>query len=759
MSKVKTGVGRRSFIKSISVAGGGLLIGFNWMACKRAAEEKAEDVALEMPDEWFEINGYLKIGDNGMVTIYSPNPEIGQNVKTSMPMIVAEELDVDWNNVIVEQAPLNLDIFTRQIAGGSQSIRQGWEPLRMAGATARKMLLTAAANEWNVPVSELFVEKGTISHSGSDKSIGYGEIAKVAAQIEVPKEIELKENKDFKIIGTSRRNVDAKEIVTGKPLYGLDIYRDDMLTAMIIQPPAFGMEFKSMDAAKAKEMPGIKDIFTINTYPEDMKKEWSDVAAFSKLVVVVGESTWQVMQAKEALKVEWDLNPELTKQIQILEKSPALADSVGLENSDIHYTLMNQAATTESELVRKDGDPELAFNNAARIIERSYTCPFLAHNCMEPMNFFANVTDGKAELLGPIQTPEFAEKSVSKRLGLELENINVQMTRMGGGFGRRLYGNFLVEAAVISQKMGVPIKLVYSREDDMTNGVYRPAYQVTYRAALDGNNNLTAFHVNAGGITESPLFANRFPAGAVDNYLAESWKVESLISTGAFRAPRSNFIAGAEQSFLDELAEEMGQDPIQFRLDLLKRAENDPVGENNDYEPARYAGVLELVRDKAGWNKNNVSSSRGVAAYYCHNSYVAQVLEMNLNNNDEPVIDKVTCAVDCGIVVNPDAAKNMVEGGTIDGIGHALYSEITFEDGVPQQDNFDSYRLIRHGEAPKEIDVHFVENGIDPTGLGEPPFPPVQGALANALYKATGKRIYKQPFLPHIRAQRTDLKT
>lgn len=291
----------------------------------------------------------------------------------------------------------------------------------------------------------------------------------------------------------------------------------------------------------------------------------------------------------------------------------------------------------------------------------------------------------------------------------------------------------------------------------MTNGVYRPAYHVTYRAALDGNNNLTAFHVNAG-IPESPLFANRFPAGALDNYLAESWTLDSNISVGAFRAPRSNFIAGAEQSFLDELAEEMGKDPIEFRLEMLDRAKNDPVGEENDYDPARYAGVLEMVRDKSGWTSNSSTGARGVSAYYCHNSYVAQILDMSIENN-EPVIDKVVCAVDCGIVVNPDAATNMVEGGTIDGIGHALYSEMSFKEGVPQMSNFDKYQLIRHKQAPKAIEVHFVENGIDPTGLGEPPFPPVQGALANALYKATGQRFYKQPFINQLKNTSSDLKT
>ncbi len=758
MSTVKTGMDRRSFIRNMSLAGGGLLIGFNWLACKDAVEKGGEELALQMPDEWFEINGYLKIGDNGIVTIYSPNPEIGQNVKTSMPMLVAEELDVDWNNVMVEQAPLNTDIFTRQLAGGSQALRQAWEPLRMAGATARHMLLSAAAKHWEVPVSDLTVENGIIKHIGSDRSIGYGEIAKAAAQIEIPEEVVLKENKDFKIIGTSRKNVDAKKIVTGQPLYGLDVHREGMLIAMIVQPPAFGMEFKSMDSDKIKEMPGVKDIFTIDTYPDDMEKQWSDVTSFPNLVVLVGDSTWQVMQAKKALKIEWGLNPELTKQIEILEKSAGFTGAKGLENSKLHDSLMAGIGSDKSEMIRRDGDPETAFKNAARVIERSYTCPFLAHNCMEPMNFFANVTHDKAELLGPIQTPEFAEKSVSKRLGMDLKNIEIQMTRMGGGFGRRLYGHFLVEAAVISQKMGAPIKLVYTREDDMTNGVYRPAYQVSYRAALDGNNNLTAFDVNAGGINESPLFANRFPAGAIDNYLAQSWTVESNISVGAFRAPRSNFIAGAEQSFLDELAEEMDKDPIEFRLELLKRAANDPVGETNDYDPSRYAGVLKLVRDKSGWESSSATLNRGVAAYYCHDSYVAQVLELTLKNN-EPLIERVTCAVDCGIVVNPDAAINMVEGGTIDGIGHALYSEIKFKDGAAQQNNFDTYRLIRHQEAPKKIDVHFIDNGIAPTGLGEPPFPPVQAALANALYRATGKRFYRQPYMTELRSGNRDLKT
>ena len=747
MAIIKTSYSRRSFLKTTALAGGGMMLSFNWFAsCQSASNEEVAD----MPEEWFEFNGFLKIGDNGQVTILSPNPEGGQNVKTSMPMIVAEELDIGWKDVIVEQAPLDTELYQRQFIGGSNAIRFGWKGLRMAGATARQMLREAAAQTWGVAVEEITTEAGVLKHSQSGKSAGYGEMASVAARLPVPEEVLLKDINDFRIIGTSRKNVDGQKIVTGQPLFGIDIHKEGMLTAMIVHPPAFGMKLKSVDDSAIKSMPGIRDVFTIKVLNDDFGRQHFDTCTFLEVVAIAGNSTWEVMNAKKVLNVQWEPFDAYTEERTFWGQSKQrLTIPAGLESTSGHLAKMAETASKPGKVVRKDGNPEAAFKNAAKVIERTYTAPYLAHNCMEPMNFFADVKNGKAELSGPCQKAELTEQALSARLGIPIENIDIQLTRLGGGYGRRSYAHWALEAALISQKMNAPVKLIYTREDDMTGGIYRPAYQATYRAALDADNNLIGFHVNAGGTLESPLYANRFPAGAVENYLAESWTINSNITIGSFRAPRSNFIAGAEQSFLDELAGEIGKDPIDFRLALLERAKNNPVGENNDYDAARYAGVLELVREKSDWDNTPTKVHRGVSAYFCHHSYSAQVLDVKIEAG-KPIIERVYCAVDCGIVVNPDAAANLAEGAIVDGIGNALYGELTFKNGVPEKNNFHQYRMIRMSEAPKKIDVHFVQNNIDPTGLGEPTFPPVFGALANALYQAAGKRFYNQPYLADL---------
>jgi isoquinoline 1-oxidoreductase beta subunit len=752
MTNQKTSITRRTFLRSSALAGGGLMISFSWLSEFGLADKFN---GTDLPEQWNEINGYIKITPDNIVKIMAPNPEFGQNVKTSLPMIVAEELDVDWKDVVVEQAPFDAKLFTRQMAGGSQSVRSAWKPLRQAGASARHMLKEAAAQTWNVPMEEVTTKAGMLYHEKTGKSGKYGQFASKASGIPVPKDVKTKEPKDFKIVRTSKKNVEGLNIVTGKPLFGLDYRQEGMLIAMIHHPPAFGMRLKSYDASQALKMPGIQDVFMLKVYDDDYEREIFDTRTFNEILVVVGKTTWEVMNARKKLDVQWEPLVEKKETVNMFGRKQEEIIPAGLESSELHYKKMQEKSKEPATLLRKDGDQDAAFKNAAQIIERTYTAPFLAHNALEPQNCFAHVTDEKALLVAPLQAPEFTERTLAARLKLPLEKIDIQMTRMGGGFGRRAYGHYLVEAAIISRHIKAPVKLVYSREDDMTYGIYRPMYMTTYRAALDTNKNLIAFHVKGGGLPEHAVHANRFPAGAVDNYLAEAWQIPTNITIGAFRAPRSNFAAAAEQSFLDELAEAMGKDPIDFRLELLKRAKENPVGKNNEYDADRYAGVLKLVKEKSGWNgPENKKYNRGVAAYFCHNSYAAHVVDM-IKRDGQPYVERVFSAIDCGIVVNPDAATNMVQGAVVDGIGNSLYGGLTHKDGVAQQNNFSQYRIIRFHEAPKKIEVYFVENDIDPTGLGEPPFPPVFGAVANALYKTAGKRFYEQPFILQLNALRS----
>jgi isoquinoline 1-oxidoreductase subunit beta len=505
-SIINTPTSRRTFLRNSILAGGGMVIGINWLTgCKNASG----DAALTMPKEWFNFNAYLKIGDNGVVTIFTPNPEFGQNVMTSMPMIVAEELDCDWKKVLVEMAPHDPVSFPPaafgQFTGGSRGIMSKWEPLRNAGAAARHMLREAAAQAWQVPADEITTEAGVLFHKNSGKKAGYGEMAAAAANIPVPEKPVLKEVKDFKLIGHSQKNVDGQKIVTGKPMFGLDYKVDGMLIAMVEHPPAFGMKLKSFDGSAAKAMPGIKDVFTIKTYNDGFEKAMFDTNAFPELVAIVGNSTWEVMQAKKALKVEWEPFTAYTETVTGFRGKQEINVPAGLENSASHHAQMEALAAKPGNVVRRDGDPEAAFKKAAKVIERSYSCPHLAHNCMEPINFFADVKGDKVKVAGPLQAPGIIEPTLAARMGIPVENIEIEMTRMGGGFGRRAYSHYMVEAALISQQVNAPVKLMYSREDDMTNGIYRPAYHATYRAALDENNNLIAFHVKAGGIPETPL--------------------------------------------------------------------------------------------------------------------------------------------------------------------------------------------------------------------------------------------------------------
>ncbi|MCA0131838.1 xanthine dehydrogenase family protein molybdopterin-binding subunit [Winogradskyella alexanderae] len=732
---------RRNFIRTSALASGGLLIGFNFFnSCKDAVKPPVDISKLNFND----FNAFIKIADNGYVTIFSPNPEIGQGVKTSMPMIIAEELDVPWSHVSVEQGALDTKNFVRQVAGGSQSIRFGWDALRQTGATAKQMLVNAAAVKWGVEASTCSAKDGIIINASGEK-LGYGDVVNEAAQLEIPENVTLKSPRDYKIIGKDAINVDMDKIITGKPLFGSDYVVDGMLYATVLRPPAFGQVLESFDASEAKALSGVVDVITIgekarnylNQDNFDPSSHWTVRLSESDKVVVLAKTTWDAIKGKKAIKAVWK-------------------DSFNEESSDVHDEVLNDLLNgNKFDTRRSDGNVKQAFANADKVIERVYESPFLPHTCMEPMNFFADITAEKVHLVGPIQTPEAAAKVVASLLNRKLDDIHIDMTRMGGGFGRRLYGDFVYEVAEIADKVKQPVKLISTREDDMATGVYRPAIKYKIAASIkDGE--ITGYHLKEAAVNSNMygLIPNFFPAGAIENYQVDTANFQSKITTGAWRAPYTNFLGFAEQSFFDELADAVGKDPVQLRLDLLKNVK-DGEDKSIEYSAKRMTDTIKLAAEKGNWGNPGRNKYQGFAAYYSHNTHVAEVVEISLDNS-RPVIEKVTVAVDCGIVINPTGAKNQIEGGVLDGIGHAMYGDFNFKNGKPQNLNFDSYRLISIKDTPI-VETFFVENDLSPTGLGEPGLPPAGGALANAIKAATDQILLKQPFIKSLKNRKTDL--
>lgn len=702
--KSTTNNSRRDFLKMSAITGGGLVLGFNWFSSDASASTVFTSVAAGD----INFNSYLSIATDGTITILSPNPELGQNIITSFPMVVAEELEADWKRVKVVQANLD-NKFDRQLTGGSGAVPHSWKLLRNAGATAKFMLIEAAAQKWKVSASDCYASESFVIHRPSGKKLAFGDLADAASKVPVPSTVKLKDRKDFKLIGTSLKNVENHKIVTGKPLFGLDFYREGMVYAMIQRPAQFGMKLKSFDGSFAKSMPGI-----------------IDVVSFKNNVAVVGKSTWQVLKARKMLKIEY-------------EKEFSLEST-----SDHDQLFMNLMDNGQATVRRKEGDVDSAFKNAAKVIKGEYQCPFISHSPMEPMNFFAHVRPDGVELVGPTQTPARARTEVSQLLKVPEDKITLQLTRLGGGFGRRLKNDFAVEAAELSSIIKAPVKLIWTKEDDMMGGTYRPAVRYRFEAALDASGNMIGYKLRGVGINSgNPTRENNFPSGAVDNLLIDSVEHKSAITTGAWRAPITNFLAFAEQAFLDEVAVAAGKDPVQFRLDLLAKAKKSPVGDIR-YDIDRMEKVIKMAAEKSGWGKKK-DVSQGFSVYFSHASYVAQVAEVVMKAG-LPQVKKIYAVSDCGQVVSLNGATHQVMGGIVDGLGHAMYSKLSFNEGAADQNNYNSYRLIRMKEVP-EIETHFVDNGIDPTGLGEPALPPTGGAVANAIFKATGKRLRNQPFI------------
>lgn len=695
---------RRNFIRISAFTGGGLVLGFNYFLSSCTSTQDSGQA--------FDLNAFVRIDTNGKVTIMNPNPEIGQGVKTSLPMLVAEELDVDWKNVQVEQAGLDTVKYKRQIAGGSGSVRESWESFRQVGATARQMLINAAAAAWAVSPDTCSTENGMVVHKTNGKKMSYGELVEKAAALEVPKDVKVKSDGSFKLIGQRIHNIDNHAIVTGKYKYGIDTKREGMLYATIVRPPAFGMTLESLDDAEAKKMRGVKQVLR-----------------FENKIAVLGQSTWEVMQAAKKIKAQWKEDGTLESTADYIQK--------------LHDLL---SKGPEDKPKRQDGDIARAFASAAKVVELEFDAPFLAHNTMEPMNFFAHVKADGAELYGPIQTPERARTRIAELLKLPEEKISVMMTRMGGGFGRRLMTDFVEEAAMVSRLAGnIPVNVIWSREDDMTGGYYRPMYSYRYKAALDKDNKLIGWHHHSAGIGGSAS-PDSFPAGAVANYQVDTHTYKTPVTTAPWRGPTHNYIAFSEQSFLDEIAHQTGKDPVTMRLELLEQAKSNPVGKVN-YEPDRFAAVIKKAAEVAGWAKPKAANIfQGFAAHFSFESYVAQIAEVEKQVDGKLRLKKMYCVVDCGTVVNPSGAETQVEGSIIDGIGHAMFAELTLTNGKPDQTNFHAYRMIRMNEAP-EVEIHFIKSNVAPTGLGEPALPPAGAALANAAFAASGVRLKNQPFI------------
>lgn len=726
---------RRSFLKFFGVAGGGLVLAFSLEgqnSVLAALEEGAESAD-------FVPNVFLRISPDGSILIYSTSPEVGQGIKTAFPMIVAEELDADWSDVQVEQSPIDESIYGRQRAGGSRSIPEGWNQFRRAGAVARAMLVSAAAQQWGVSTADCVTEKSEVIHRRNGQRLGYGELAEKAARLPVPDAdlIPLKKSTDYNIIGQRITGVDNYKLVTGEPLFGVDQVVPGMLYAIYEKCPATGGRVEGANLDEIRSLSGVKDAFVFegNGNADELMPG----------VAIVASSTWAAFNARRHLKVNWD-ETEAAKD----DSKKAIAQAKKLANE------------TGVQTIRDSGNVDQALNDAHKKLESFYIYPFVSHAPLEPQNCLAWYRDdGTVEIWAPTQAPERAVGGVSNTLNIPKNKISIHLIRAGGGFGRRLFNDSVCEAAAISKRVGAPVKLQWMREDDMGHDFYRVAGFHSLKGAIDSSGKLTGWQdhfitfssdgkepVRGGDISET-----EFPAPLIPNFKLTQTMLPLDTPCGWWRAPRSNGIAFAVQCFLHELALAAGRDHVDFLLEVMgepqefEPSEEDALNNRANFSPSRAAGVIKLAAEKANWG-GSLPSGRGLglAFHFSHSGHFAEVVEVSVDKNKKLKIHKVTVAGDVGPIINLSSAENQCEGSVIDGLSTALGLEISIKNGRIQESNFDKYPIMRISDAP-EVAVHFVESNVHPTGLGEPALPPLAPALCNAIFDASGHRVRELPLV------------
>ena len=733
-------LGRRVFLRQTSVGAGGLLLGVG-LAPAGGAVTAATATMGAATAAAFQPSVFIRIAPSGVVTLISKQPEIGQGIKTSLPMVIAEELEVNWKDVVVVQGDLD-PAYGGQTAGGSTSTPNNYDDFLRLGATARTMLVQAAARTWKLPPGECVAVDGVVHHRASGRTLGYGPLATIASTLPVPDAaaVKLKDPGDYKLLGRRVGGVDNAAVVTGAPLFGIDVALPGMLYAVFDKCPAFGGRVVNANLDEIKVLPGVRDAFVI--------AGTANLTGLMPGVAIVAESTWAAFSARRQLKVSWDEGAAANQSWDgFVAQAQALA---------------RQPGTT---LLRKDGDPAAAFAAAAKTVEAAYTYPFISHANLEPQNCTARFRNGALEIWAPTQNPAAGQNLVAGTLGVPKDRITLHITRSGGGFGRRLSADFVVEAAAIAQRVDAPIKLTWSREDDLRHDHYRAGGFHFLRGALDARGELTGWHdhfvtfgnrISRDGRAAlqpgsgATLSGDEFPGRWVSNCLLEQTPIECAIPMGPWRAPGSNVFAWVVQSFIDELAHASDRDPLAFRLALLGTRDVVPatVDRGLPYSAARMKRVLREVADRAGWGRRRLprGQGQGIAFHFCHRGYVAEVAEVTVSKAGALKVDRVVVVCDIGAqIVNLSGAENQVQGSIIDALGALMFQELDIQRGRVVQGNFSEYPMIEMSDAPSRVEVHFLKTDHPVTGLGEPAFPPLAPAVCNAIYAATGNRVRQLP--------------